>query len=250
MADKYTQKRLIAIFDIIGFKERVKENSHKIIYDELKKIKDNLKTDEMLDKFFIKADKVHAKKRGLEPPIKKSVIQHLLFSDTILFISDDVDFGLISMIHKSKQLVSHCLKNEIPIKGCIATGDVSYNKTDDIIFGKPIIDAFLLAEEMKFMGIILDRSMEENIELFRSIDYNHYVLYDKVPLKSGKINHYYIELKDTWKLENFTENHDEEVYKGIKKMYQSVNSGPRQYYDNTLDLFFKDFKPADKKTKK
>ncbi len=247
MKDINTKERFIAMFDILGFKDRVKENSHKQIYNELKEIKDDLKTAEKIDKIFITMDKEVAKQRGDSQPIKNSVIEHLLFSDTILFISDNVPDGLFSMIIKSKQLISHCLRNEIPIKGCLAVGEVSYNKKDQIIFGKPIIDAHLLAEEMKFMGVIIDHSLESDIERFKIIDVSNYILHGKVPLKSGSINHYYLEIKHNFKVENESERHDNDVYDGIKRMYQTVNAGPRAYYDNTLDLYFKDW---DKKKEK
>ena len=39
MADKYTKERYIGMFDILGFKERVKEKNHVEIYNELKQLK-------------------------------------------------------------------------------------------------------------------------------------------------------------------------------------------------------------------
>ena len=225
-----TKDRYIAIFDILGFKDWVKENDHETIYKELDEIKRSLGLQENISKALrsypakYKSDRI--------PKSVKVVIEHVLFSDTILFITSSSPHSFAAITMQSRFLIQRCLSKGIPIKGCIAKGLISFNKDRQIIFGRPIIDAYLLSEEMKFMGIILDKSVEEEIIKYSNTNF----LKGKVPLKSGSINYNYLDIKCNLPYEN--KQKEIELYNGINNMYHRVNGAPRIYYDNTLSLFY------------
>jgi hypothetical protein len=232
MADKYTKQCYVGIFDILGFKERVKNNTHKFIYDELSDLKSELEKRAIHYKTVNK----DIENNGW----KFDETSHILFSDTIVFITEDDQMDAYwSIKAESIFLIRKCIEMFIPIKGCIAKGEVSFNENKQILFGKPIIEAHLLSEEMKFMGVILDKSIEQDVVKYNPPDKKRSipsVLYKSVPLKKGKVKHYILNLKSNEKFDYETKN--DILLKGIKKMYESVNGEPRQYYDNTVELYW------------
>lgn len=220
---KVARERYVVIFDILGFKERVKENTHRVIYNQLFELKSLLNSIESQESFTI----------GGSKRLGQIQTNTFLFSDTILIISDEVtenDFA--SMLANASSVLQYCFKNSIPIKGSIAKGEISVNKSQQIFFGRPIIDAYLLSEEMKFMGLIFDRSMEETFN-----DFNHLrntAKFEKVHLKSGRLKHYFLNLSN---LKLIPKVQVDAMIEGINKMYISANAGPRQYFDNTMELY-------------
>jgi hypothetical protein len=218
-----SKERYIVILDILGFKERVKEKKHSRVYRELHDIK------LLLSKSVRDSKNSFTIRKGIDP------LDYIIFSDTILIISHGVtksDFHCLR--YYSVEIIRHCFMNSIPIKGAMAKGEISYNKKEQIIFGRPIIDAYLLAEQMNVMGIIIDKSAEKDA----STIYHSYYIHDKIPLKSGNVKHYCFNIK---KDDRFPENKKVflSIQNGIKKMYLDTNANPRLYFDNTLELIDK-----------
>ncbi len=231
-----TKERFIAYFDILGFKDRVKTNSHEKIYGELYRLKQFIvhweqyfKNTRRFEKVMNETAKSQIKKEGTKVKVSIKVktvsFEHILFSDSIVIISDNIGvLDSFTITHLSRMIIQYCLVNSLPIKGCIAKGEVSYNKKEQIIFGQAFIDAYQLTEEMKFMGVILDKSMDEKIN---NVIFS---LTTKVPLKSGNIKHSILNFMD------YHQGNIDAIKNGIEKMYFDVNAGPRLYYDNTVEL--------------
>ena len=232
MAEENTKQCYIAIFDILGFKEYVKENSHTVVYERLKIIRQRLQ--ENLDLIRIVNENLSKESTS----IKFYEVDYLLFSDTILLITEnDTNESFINIVSEARKLIAFCFKEQTPIKGCIAKGQVIYDKNKNILFGKPIIDAHLLSEDMKFMGIILDKSLERQVRI-PTLKPNPVFVNKKVPLKSGAAFHYSLNLNNDESTFYEDEITNEVMLAGIAKMYESANGGIRQYYDNTIDLYW------------
>jgi hypothetical protein len=219
--EKIVRNRYVAIFDIIGFSEKVKNHNHDFIYNELSELKDVL-------------EEVQGHPIGIDgkPEHVTNGLKYILFSDTIVLLSEQMtndDFE--SIYFGALSITQYCLSNSIPIKGAIARGEISYNEKSNILFGKPIIDAYRLSEDMKFMGVLMDKSLH----FLPNTCKDGFMIFLKVPLKSGKIKHYVMDIAvgiNVGALEIYKEN----VIEGINNMYATVNSEPRIYYDNTLEL--------------
>jgi hypothetical protein len=234
MADEYTKQRYVGIFDILGFKERVRNNTHEFIYYELNDLKSEL---EKRVANFKRINKAH-EEGGFRWKFDETA--HILFSDTIVFITENAEIDAYwSIKAESNFLIKKCIEKLIPIKGCIAKGEVSYNEKKQILFGTPIIDAYLLSEEMKFMGVLVDKSMENdikerNVKEDRMLDRT--ILHKAVPLKKGNENNYVLNLKSDDKLDFEIKNNV--LINSIIKMLREVKGSPRKYYTNTLELFW------------
>ena len=57
---------------------------------------------------------------------------------------------------------------QIPIKGVIAQGIFSYDKENELYFGKPLVDAYLLHEELKYYGIVVHNTAEKTIKKYQN----------------------------------------------------------------------------------
>jgi len=233
---KTTDRRFVAFFDLLGFKDKVMRSSHEDIYAELHKIsiiRKNLETsvnEEIIQENFKDAD-----------------IYIVSFSDSIVLFSknDSVDnfkFFTLSLI----AIFSNAIKNKIAIKGAVAHGMVSLNKTEQIYFGQPIIDAYLLEEDVNFLGILCHNSIDKYLKNMKSSEFidETYKFYE-TPLKYGSIKHYFIDyyhyIIDSKKKEESLES--EEKYNNIinvfKDFYITVSGNPRRYIDNTIKFINK-----------
>lgn len=219
-----TTERFVAFFDIMGFKDRVDKNSHEAIISDLRKIKGILSV-------FQDRIKIQNKK------IKTSI-----FSDSIIIFSEDnSEHSLFSISNCSSTLVNYLLMHGIPIKGAISCGKISVDPENSIFFGKPIINAYLLLEELNFYGAILDESVEYYIKMNESENISFlfkyiYVKY-KVPFKFGKATHYSlnwcIDLEED--LKRFKVNYTPS--ETLENLAFIMSGKPRIYLDNTLEFF-------------
>lgn len=231
---KTTDNRFVAFLDLLGFKDKVMRKSHDEIYNELSKIS--------------------SYKKKLEESIKAEIITRnfndidiyiVSFSDSIVLFSkndslDNFKFFTIAL----KSLFSKAIKNKIALKGGIAHGTISVNKSEQIYFGQPIIDAYLIEEDVNYLGIVCHNSIDiflnENTssELIR----NSYKFIE-TPLKSGHINHYNLDFYHYLIEKEKRDLEDNEKIMLIKKTYNdfytTVSGSPRRYIDNSLNLLNK-----------
>lgn len=233
---KPTDKRFVAYLDLLGFKDKVMRSSHEDIYAEL--------------------NTISTVRRSLEKSVDKDSIQKTFndvdiyivsFSDSIVLFSkndseDNFKFFSIALLG----LFSNAIKSKIAIKGSVAHGMISINKSEQIYFGQPIIDAYLLEEDVNFLGIVCHNSIDKYL---RTIPASNFVLgtykFTETPLKYGNINHtfvdYYNYLLDSTKKKEMMDNKEitVEIINIIEDFYETVSGSPRRYIDNTVKFLNK-----------
>ena len=130
---KPTDKRFVAFFDIMGFKEMVARNTHEHIVEKLTILK---KLNSMVDGMKAQPEFIDEFNRGKT--------RSVTFSDSIIIFSkqDGKDDAFKILMH-SYWLLGAALQNGIPIKGAISHGEVTVDFKTSLFFGQPIIDAFL-----------------------------------------------------------------------------------------------------------
>lgn len=219
-----TKTRFVAYFDILGFKNFVLRNKHNNVFEKLNSLLNEIKR---------QADK------------QKYFVYIVSFSDSIvLFSRDNTQESLKAMITLSKSLMTKALQNEIPIKGAIAYGSTSVDKTNQIFCGQPIIDAFLFQEEqLYYYGVVFLHSFEifinENIENFITVlqedECENSIIEIKTPIKKGGfVNH----LNLNWfrSLNNAAEFDD---IMSKLRMTPGADGEIRKYIDNTTEIYKK-----------
>lgn len=221
------EDHLILFMDIMGFKERVTRTPHK---DLLKTLTDFKELNDRL--------------KPLLSDNKGELLRMVQFSDSIIIASMNPDKKSLNRIVKAAVVLMHnALESGFALKGAIAKGPLTFDAGTGIYFGLPIVDAYLLEEELKFYGVAFHHSVEPLIE-----DYlknppikggeRCYSAIEacQIPLKSGASSHYCVAYQhmskalakkdDTVRLSNL-----------VKSIGKTVSGAPRIYIDNTLKFF-------------
>jgi len=223
-----TTNRFVAFFDIMGFKDMVITKGH----EEVLKIIEDIKnaTTAIMD--------------GKMTNIKMQTnLKSFQFSDSFFIFSiSDTPNDLLILLHQSKILLNYCFSQKIPLKGAISFGKVTADFNKSIFVGQPIIDAYLLHEELHMFGVILDHETEKKLKEFSvDEDFQENILYDviqyKVPTKNGKIRHYCINWPDIVLHYGNGATYILKDKRNLEGFYSTVSGKPRIYVDNTLDFF-------------
>lgn len=221
-----TDERFVAFIDILGFKDLVMRSTHSKIYDLLSEIS---KLRGQIDNW----------KDTNDGRYSNTELYTVSFSDSIVVFSKSgtvEDFDLF--IYSVHWLFSEAIKKSIPLKGALAYGEISLNKSNQIYFGQPIIDAYLLEEEVNYFGIVAHNSIEKFYSKHRVESKMQSILTEfKTPLKCGQISH----LNLLW---FSTHPENKKLLVDLVKNFQfNVSGSPRRYIDNTinvLNLLFND----------
>lgn len=200
-----TIERFVAFLDIMGFKDFVARNDHRVILEKLTTLTDFMS----------------------ETVGREHGFYFTMFSDSIMVYSDKSDEEAFSIIvYLISEIVRESISIGLPIKGAIAKGVCTATTGEKLLyFGQPIIDAFKLEENLVIYGVAIHNTAEEEaIRLSKKKDFS--MVYDyNVPLKSASSNHYII----NWYGDNI------ERTKGmLMEIRKTVSDFPRRYIDNTL----------------
>ena len=213
-----TCNRFVAFLDIMGFKDMVMRKSHKEVYDMLNGFS---KMSKIID----------------SNPSFNTDVYITKFSDSIvIFSKDDNENTFITFITTVKLLFAESIIRNVPLKGAFAYGEISVNKSSSIFFGQPLIDAYLLQEDVYYYGVVCHNSIEKyimkmkNIESFLKLEIFHKV---KTSLKSGLINHLNLDWYDEV---NMFINPAPSISVLLDEIYLEVSGAPRNYIDNTLEM--------------
>ena len=217
---KTTTERFVVFLDIMGFKDLVARNSHREVFSVMRELS---KTKKFLDWVFTVAG-------------QKGSVETTTFSDSImLFSNDNTPNSLKNISLATNYLMREALAKSIPLKGAIAVGEISVDRINQIYFGQPLIDAYLLQEEVYYYGIVahnsIDKYFNEALKAKKVEDF----IEIKTPLKVGLVSHQnlnwfsYIADDDPTIKKEF----DDQILK-----IKSLTSGhPRKYIDNTIEVF-------------
>ena len=232
-----TDHRFVAFIDILGFKELVMRNTHKDIYTILNKISVTRKFIEKL-----------SDEKDYQEIYFDAEIYSASFSDSIiLFTKNDTKENFNLFIFVTNLLFASSINNSIPVKGAIAHGEISVNKSKQIYFGQPIIDAYLLEEEVSYFGIVAHNSIEKYIKEKYSDFKNKqkYLIEAYTPLKCGMITHQNLNWFKVLGYNCKSGNIKEFITNSINSFKVNISGSPRRYIENTLDFFLKESSKLD-----
>ena len=217
---KTTTTRFVAFLDILGFKELVLKNSHKFIHDKLHTLVFNMNHFDLLSKM---------------KPIKDLKIQNdqtrsVTFSDSFMFFSESntlEDAAKIIMDTYVMMMFAH--DQLIPIKGSISYGEITVDFKNSLFFGQPIIDSYLLHDDLHMLTSILDHHAENRLkEIGKQELFDKFITSYKANMKSGKVTH---------KLMRPYPDSLVDRIKNTEKFYGTVSGKPRIYIDNTIEFY-------------
>lgn len=216
-----TTERFVAFIDIMGFKDMVAKMSHADIYRIMQTI-DMAKT---------LNEGVYT---GKENP---KLVKSTAYSDSIMLYSKDKTINaFISLITAVSGLANDLFIEGIPHKGAIAFGKMTLDTERSIFFGQPLIDAYLLQEELHFYGVIIHGTVEEVIsDQFNAAGFIK--KYD-CQLKNGKSSHFtvYPMHADGDSAKDYPEYH-QKIVDSLNRMKYKTSGHLRRYIDNTGAYF-------------
>ena len=226
-----TSVRYVAFLDIMGFKDFIYRHSHAVVEKRMRVLSEIVShhTQEQTIHLTIDVDN-----ETTSPASVEVTIRSVMFSDSILVVAkDDSEDSLVNLMRACADIVHKCLTNDIGIKGAISCGKFTADFDKSLYFGKPLIDAFYLQEELMFYGCIIDNTCEKRISKFKELNKGHdnykgLFKQLKAPLKSGKVTHFVIDI-----FSRYTDTSE----KIIKSLYNTVSGKPRIYVDNTETVF-------------
>jgi hypothetical protein len=173
----------VALFDILGFKDLVRNS----------KLGDVFKTYQSV-KTYIEEMQSH-----LEALLRKKPLTIHNFSDTFLIytcnirglIQKDIDEIFLSLLAACDSLFIAANENKLPIRGAITAGELIV--ADGIEIGKPIIDAYEKEKNQEWIGCWIDQECinklsKEGIDEHKK---EKVIIEYKIPLKDGKVEKKY-----------------------------------------------------------
>ena len=177
-----SRKCFIGLFDILGFKDLVKNDHLEEVYRVFLRVR-NLINDS-------KAMAGH-----LEALLEKNVVTVVNYSDTFLIYTldinnieqDRIDRTFHAILAACDSLFIGANENELPIRGAITVGDIILS--DDVVIGKPIAEAYKLGQQQEWIGCrvskealwrISDEAIDGHIKELAIIEY-------EIPCKNGKV---------------------------------------------------------------
>lgn len=219
--------RLILYADFMGFKSRVYSTEHATIKS-------------LLENFI---DAFH---RRLQPLQMGGNLKFVQFSDSILVVVNGTDFKMFNLITKAAIcMMQEALRIKFGIKGVLAQGVFSFDDSKDLYFGRPLVDAYELHEQIKYYGVVVHHSAENTVKNNMS-ESNPYSKSD-IFIDKGPVAHYHL----CWNLVD-TKLAPKDITSlcnsWLDSIEETVSGNPRQYIDKTRAIITKDSK--DNKTKK
>jgi hypothetical protein len=227
-----TCERFVAFLDIMGFRDRVFRESHDNVKKMLESLHPAIKNIEdiarrRLDKInHIRAEKV------VHSAFPIAIIP-ILFSDSIILISsDDSESAAHEMIFIVGWILCKAINSGIPIKGAVAYGEQTADLNKSLYFGKPLIDAYELQNEIQLYGVVLHHTMERYLKNANMMDkFENFTVFKLLaPMKSGKITHNLVDWTIYFKQEKGN------LKESVSELYNDISGYPRKYVDNTLEF--------------
>ena len=218
---KITTERFVAFIDIMGFKNLVAKSTHDEIYKMMKTINDQ------------REENANMPWSGIE----EKLVRATTYSDSIIIYSkDDSEESFDSICNTVSGLTYDLFKDNVPHKGALAFGTMTLDTENSIFFGQPLIDSYLLQEELSFYGILIHSSAEKKISLFNteSLFIRNYLC----PLKNGYSNNLtiYPYFLDEDEKSEFKE-HQTNLFNSLITFRFNTSGYLRKYIDNTENYF-------------
>lgn len=211
-----TCKRFIAFMDIVGFEDMIFRKSHHEVRENLELFQSVI--------------------AGLPPRAPNlfgnTIVNRVFFSDSILLVSSDDSLGSAEhLLYIVEWVLSEAILKGIPMKAAIAYGEQTADFDRSLHFGRPLIDAYKLQDELLLYGAVLHHTMEQHLinnKIMQGMEDVHIFKYP-TPFKEGKITHYVVDWPAFLDV-------NRDLQSILSRLYGTVSGPPRRYVDNTVDL--------------
>lgn len=212
--------RYVGFIDIMGFKDMLTRRTHEEVYNLMQNV----------SKSVTSIQAVYSVDYESEADIDINITM-ILFSDSIMVFTRDAEqHSLENLVAAISALSESFFTDGIPHKGAIAYGKMTLDFKKSIFFGQPLVDAFLLQEELKFYGIVIHGTAEQ----IGDINEDESVLDYNCPFKNGYAKHLTV-APGVSLTEEFEEKTVDDLVDKVFKFRETTSGVLRKYIDNTFD---------------
>ena len=213
------KNRLILYADIMGFKDTIFSTAHNDLKKRLLTFRKSFE-------------------KKIKPLRTGDYMRFVQFSDSIIIVVNGTDSKMVNLVTKAGVILMHeAMKAEFPIKGVLSQGMFTYDKDNELYFGRPLVNASLLHDELYYYGIVVHHSAEKIIKDNISVDCPYGI--SPINLKKGKTSHYHL-IWNMLKLNLSPGDITDSAVKWLEKIQESVSGAPRIYIDNTISIIKSD----------
>lgn len=150
----YISKRTVALIDVLGFKEKVKQTP---ITELSKDYEYFIRVTESLNKPFGASPSLFPTHPNNAPWCTKYI-----FSDTIILISlGDDALSCLKLLVYTWRLSQFLLGPKMPFRGAITYDEIYVNLDQNIVLGKALTRAYELERMQHWIGIAIDKNVED-----------------------------------------------------------------------------------------
>jgi len=212
--------RYVGFIDIMGFKDMLTRRTHEEVHELMRNVSKSVSS----------IQSVYSVDYESEADFAVNITM-ILFSDSIMvFTRDDEPHSLENLVASISALSDSLFSDGIPHKGAIAYGKMTLDVEKSIFFGQPLVDAYLLQEELKFYGIVVHGTAEQ----IGDINEDESVIEFNCPFKNGFAKHLTVApgVSLTY---DFKEKAVDELIEKVLKFRVRTSGALRKYVDNTLE---------------
>jgi len=221
--------RYVAFMDIMGFKNMVDREKHQDILQKM------ITFHQPIEVINNDSEVRLLSKKLTEVSVDEPFTRVITFSDSIIFVTNDgTERSGINICIALDWVMKNAIIMGIPIKGALAYGEQTSDFDMNLHFGRPLIDAFELQEEIMLYGLVFHHTAEKQFQetnMMYNMNHLGYFIWYPVNIKHGVANHFMLnwtrDLSNKTNIELAT----------INKMYDQVSGQPRIYVDNTIKFF-------------
>jgi hypothetical protein len=206
------QDSWIAVFDILGFKNIIRETN-----DDTKRIYLILRLNDLLKE--LKIDELASK--GIE---------HLIISDTIILFS--ITYGFLLSL--CKKLIERSIYIELPLRGALSYGATFRNpKYPTILIGPAFVEAYEYCEGQDWIGFLLTPSATKAVRNDGLEPLHHHFVSDELPLKNDKLSPVDVV---AYRFQGGSSNFDSPLLAKLKQMQFLAPVNAKSKYTNTIQF--------------
>lgn len=222
-------ERFIAYFDIMGFKNMIKTGALNDLYLKFTNlINTNIKGN------------------------RRTRIAYYIYSDLIVVITkDSSQDSLKQLLEASIKITNDILSLGWGMSGSIAKGKVVYDNKQNIFLGQPVVDAYLMQEDIDFYGIVVCDSAVDEIKKYiedakskkRTMHLGEILKEERLHFKSGYYSQYHLRWFDFLYNEHgpqhpyyIKKRSDDNTRQELQNMLQKTKGKARRYIENTLEI--------------
>ncbi len=229
-----TASRFVAFLDIMGFKDRVFRNKHEAVLKTMESFQLALgEIEQQAEKRLQSVSTPFLVAKSPTPFLdyveRGSVVRPVFFSDSVLLVSSDNSKGSAWQILRTVDYVmGWAMKTGVPIKGAVAYGEQTDDFERSLHFGRPLIDAYELQNELLLYAVALHHSSQEHLTaqgFLTGLDGTFLPDYP-APLKAGQVRHYIVGITPDSSANGLRK-------AAISRFYTTVSGTARTYVDNT-----------------